>query len=451
MVSRDSVIGILLTLFLLPLGGSAVFAQQNQAVPGVFIDTSVLESLDPHKESQASAPARNGFRPSLTAPAEKFPIEMKVRSEVTDPSLSKTPITALPTAEAPPVPKLPVKKVYAQPLIKAPVAAKPVKQAAVARKNQSATPPLPGKKPSAEQVAQWIAAQNIQKKNVGPKVKAMPPTPVTAEMLAPPPPPPGRGRLATVENIEQAQTLTLTPSKKEQEANDPLMRQLATPDFGKLASLVESLSNKIENRSKNRRDPARPLLEPPAPKIVTIHAQPLEKNIVAPIERIRPVETAHATAALDLTAIEPAAGKQEILRDSRANPVLKPPALRKDALYVPRPPQDVQKDMDYVSLPFVQGVDTLDGVSAKALEKDILPFLKQNPRLRLQIQAFADGDGSDPAFPRRLSLARALAVRAWLIERGIEPRRLDVRAMGSESDRAPLDRVDMVFIDAQNS
>lgn len=65
---------------------------------------------------------------------------------------------------------------------------------------------------------------------------------------------------------------------------------------------------------------------------------------------------------------------------------------------------------------------------------------------RLQVRAYATGEDGNAGSARRISLSRALAVRGWLMEHGIKPNRVDVRALGAQADRAPLDRVDLVFV-----
>lgn len=63
---------------------------------------------------------------------------------------------------------------------------------------------------------------------------------------------------------------------------------------------------------------------------------------------------------------------------------------------------------------------------------------------RIELQAFGGsaGDRSTPA--RRLSLKRALAVRAYLIALGVDSNRIDVHAIGGARDGGPADRVDVV-------
>lgn len=66
---------------------------------------------------------------------------------------------------------------------------------------------------------------------------------------------------------------------------------------------------------------------------------------------------------------------------------------------------------------------------------------------RLQVVAYAAAQGNGTSQARRLSLSRALAVRSYLIDKGIRSTRIDVRAMGTpESGNGPADRVDLVLV-----
>jgi outer membrane protein OmpA-like peptidoglycan-associated protein len=63
----------------------------------------------------------------------------------------------------------------------------------------------------------------------------------------------------------------------------------------------------------------------------------------------------------------------------------------------------------------------------------------------LQVRAYATGQDGSKSSARRISLSRALAVRSYLMDNGIKPHRVNVRALGSETDRSPVDRVDLIF------
>ena len=72
--------------------------------------------------------------------------------------------------------------------------------------------------------------------------------------------------------------------------------------------------------------------------------------------------------------------------------------------------------------------------------------LSADEALRVQLNAYAAESGDQSSQARRLSLSRALAVRAYLIDKGVRSTRLDVRALGQPQDDGPADRVDLVVV-----
>jgi outer membrane protein OmpA-like peptidoglycan-associated protein len=88
---------------------------------------------------------------------------------------------------------------------------------------------------------------------------------------------------------------------------------------------------------------------------------------------------------------------------------------------------------------------------AKATLKDLAArFPAHDENVRLQLIAYASGEGMSASKARRLSLARALSVREYLIANGIEGTRMDVRALGDEAGGSPggspANRVDIAMI-----
>jgi len=77
----------------------------------------------------------------------------------------------------------------------------------------------------------------------------------------------------------------------------------------------------------------------------------------------------------------------------------------------------------------------------------IVARMKSDSGLRAELRGYATG--ADPASrgARRLALSRALAVRLYLTQQGIGGSRALVRALGSQTDEAPFDRVDVVLGD----
>ena len=71
----------------------------------------------------------------------------------------------------------------------------------------------------------------------------------------------------------------------------------------------------------------------------------------------------------------------------------------------------------------------------------VIDQLRRGQDARLRIEGFASGEDANRA--RRLSLSRALAVRAFLMDEGLSSTRMDVYARGSQAEGGPSDRVDL--------
>lgn len=100
---------------------------------------------------------------------------------------------------------------------------------------------------------------------------------------------------------------------------------------------------------------------------------------------------------------------------------------------------------DTTRIAFPAGQSQLPGDASAKLDP-VIAKLKQDSGLRLQLMAYANGDQDGANKARRLSLSRALAVRAYLIDNDIASTRMDVRALGNRPDDGPADRVDLVVI-----
>ena len=78
---------------------------------------------------------------------------------------------------------------------------------------------------------------------------------------------------------------------------------------------------------------------------------------------------------------------------------------------------------------------------ARAQLRGVIDQLRRGQDARLRIEGFASGEDANRA--RRLSLSRALAVRAFLMDEGLSSTRMDVYARGSQAEGGPSDRVDL--------
>ncbi|MFM9841885.1 MAG: hypothetical protein ACKVOI_02840 [Dongiaceae bacterium] len=64
--------------------------------------------------------------------------------------------------------------------------------------------------------------------------------------------------------------------------------------------------------------------------------------------------------------------------------------------------------------------------------------------MQLQVLAYASGDDDEIGRARGVSLARALAMRNFLTENGLDLSRMEVRALGNTAQEDPADRVDLI-------
>lgn len=100
------------------------------------------------------------------------------------------------------------------------------------------------------------------------------------------------------------------------------------------------------------------------------------------------------------------------------------------------------------SLRLLFGEESVNLSEAAELELEGLAgYLGDNRDQRVQLLAYARAADRVGSRARRLSLSRALAVRAFLADKGIEPTRIDIRPLGSEVEDGPPDRVDVLPAD----
>lgn len=85
--------------------------------------------------------------------------------------------------------------------------------------------------------------------------------------------------------------------------------------------------------------------------------------------------------------------------------------------------------------------------NAKAIvDNVILPKLQNNSLQRLEVLSYAEAIDDTTSSARRASLARALALRSYLMTKKIESQRIDIRALGDETDILPKDRIELNLI-----
>ena len=95
-----------------------------------------------------------------------------------------------------------------------------------------------------------------------------------------------------------------------------------------------------------------------------------------------------------------------------------------------------------VRITFGAGSADLNPTTFAALQS-FARLVKDQP-VGIDVIATAAGSADDPSTPRRISLSRALAARAVLINDGIASTRIYPRALGANPGDGPPDRVDLV-------
>lgn len=176
--------------------------------------------------------------------------------------------------------------------------------------------------------------------------------------------------------------------------------------------------------------PAQPALAP-----VTLHAPPKRQLVAVPPPAAPGVQVPQAKPAVSVPAPSPppvAAVSKPAAPALASAPATSAPAL------APGRPSMIQFAAGRSDIP-PEGQDVLNSIAAQ---------LAGNPKLRLQLVAYASGPSDDAVVSRRLSLARAVQMRSYLIEKGVQSVRMDVRALGNRTEGGgPADRVDLVILD----
>lgn len=186
--------------------------------------------------------------------------------------------------------------------------------------------------------------------------------------------------------------------------------------------------------------PARPAA-PVVPKmtaqpVAPVAADPLPEVVpIAPVEQAAPAVVTPAPVAETDTTAQPRPPLEIVgapLADVNA------PAEPAEAA------MPVVPVIDDLTLNFPGNSSDLTGESQKKLDA-VIHQMTGMIEGRLQVRGYATGEDGSQSSARRIALSRALAVRSYMMDKGIKPTRVDVKAAGSETDRQPLDRVDLIF------
>jgi len=171
----------------------------------------------------------------------------------------------------------------------------------------------------------------------------------------------------------------------------------------------------------------------------------------APVLAIGSATPAPAAASVSASAKPPAAAPaappalpQTEPQTATLAPIVPPPAT------VPPPPPPVSDQAATTAtathaglrLNFAPGQSELSPDSSASL-KQLATATPTGDTTTFNVLAYAPGAPDDPSTARRVSLARAMAVRGALVADGVASARIFVRALGAQYGAGPPDRVDI--------
>ncbi|WP_413203937.1 OmpA family protein [Rhodospirillum sp. A1_3_36] len=177
-------------------------------------------------------------------------------------------------------------------------------------------------------------------------------------------------------------------------------------------------------------------VKPAPPKPTVADAEPVK---TAPV-RTPPIQTAAAPAPATPPPPPPVTQTPAAPATSVPQPAAASQAAS-DPQVAARTAPVVQTD-GVVSLSFAEGTPDLPPDSEDRLKRIVKLFSKDAGQ-RIRILAYANDAEGTSNQAKRLSLTRALNVRAYLMEQGIRSPNIEVRAMGSQGAGANPDRVDI--------
>lgn len=253
-----------------------------------------------------------------------------------------------------------------------------------------------------------------------PPPQPAPQTPVQTAESAPPPPAPPPQETAAAE--EQAVPLIPPPTLEAEAPPAPAVPQ-STAEAG--SDVAAEPSTAAEPPPPPEPDVAGLVPEPEPPALPDTAAGTEQSEPLAPPPPALPPELPEETASAAETAdaSDTAASPQEAAPQEAA---------------LPSPADD-----GLMRLVFSEGSADLNEAAKDSL-RALAGTLLDDGNARVQLLAYASSTDDSASRARRLSLSRALAVRAFLIDQGVRSTRMDVRALGNKLEDGPADRVDIL-------
>lgn len=223
-----------------------------------------------------------------------------------------------------------------------------------------------------------------------------------------------------------------TPKKAPAPAKTPV----AAPKPEPLPALPEPPPAPVIAAPEPAPEPAT-LAETPAP-------EPAEEPmaVVEPLPEPEPIPEPQIAEPEPEPMPEPVAEPEAVVEaapEPAPEPVVTPPASEQTAAL---PPSN-EIAPGQVRIAFPEGSTDIPAEAIPELDA-LAASLLADEGSRIQLLAYASGGEDAASRARRISLSRALAVRSYLIGKGVRSTRMDVRALGNTVPGEPADRVDII-------
>lgn len=222
--------------------------------------------------------------------------------------------------------------------------------------------------------------------------------------------------------------------------------KLATPAFAQVTVDLHALQALPDRPAPSR--PARAAPSSPAGAAQSSPSAPASAALTA----VNPAAPANATPAAATPAAAtpdaPQPALPEAVPDTASiNPVA-PPQPQAGAAPPPSPPVSdkaattVEATTVGLRLTFAPEQSDLNPASIGSI-KELAAKAPAGDDTTFNVKAYSPGKPDDPSTARRVSLSRAMAVRAALVADGVRSARIFVRALGEQYGDGPPDRVDI--------
>lgn len=233
----------------------------------------------------------------------------------------------------------------------------------------------------------------------------------------------------------------------------PVRPKADVPSLPPISKKVESLK---EDKKENKEVSEKLLVEPRVIKQVE------ESEVAKPAEKPTIPESQKNQGVVKGPKTMPAVKKQNVETEvtyeddkKEDGEILERVQQPKDKIkeIKPKPPvlldvgdKDIV-DFEPFALTFNGNAGKISPNHQNEIQEKLLTYLDPAKLNVITVEAYASIQGEQMNSDRRIALSRAMSVREFLIDKGIPSTSINVRSLGSQTNKQPLDRVEISIMD----